>query len=167
GLAYSLAANNKRVLMLDTNFKTPLPEAYTEQATPNYQLINKAIRDNGLENIFQEKPKTKKEEQAYSVDIIGNTGLQKSPAELLPSAQFRQFLEDLRGHYDYILLESAALNNYSDAHELAPFVDQVIAVFNARSVIGSADKESLDYLRSLNGQFAGAVLTEVDPRNIH
>ena len=85
----------------------------------------------------------------------------------MPPAQFHQFLTDLRVHYDFILLESAALNDYSDAHELAPFVDQVIAVFNARSVIGPVDKESLDYLRSLNGQFAGAVLTEVDPRNIH
>ena len=167
GLAYSLAANNKRVLMLDTNFKTPLPEMYTDQATPNRTLINKAIRDNGLGDIFQEKTKADGDPEAHHVDIIGNTGLQKSPAELLDPEQFRQFLADLRGHYDFILLESAALNDYSDALELAPFVDQVIAVFNARSVIGAADKQSLDYLRSLNGHFAGAVLTEVDPRNIH
>ncbi len=167
GLAYSLAANNKRVLMLDTNFKTPLPEAYTDQATPNRAVINKVIRDNGLSDIFQEKTKAGGDAEEHRVDIIGNTGLQKSPAELLVPEKFRQFLADLRVHYDFILLESAALNNYSDAHELAPYVDQVIAVFNARSVIGPADKDSLDYLRSLNGQFAGAVLTEVDPRNIH
>lgn len=167
GLAYSLAANNKRVLMLDTNFKTPLPEAYTDQATPNRALINKAIRDNGLGDIFQEKTTAGGDAEAHHVDIIGNTGLQKSPAELLDPEQFRQFLADLRVHYDFILLESAALNDYSDALELEPFVDQVIAVFNARSVIGAADKDSLDYLRSLNGHFAGAVLTEVDPRNIH
>ena len=167
GLAYSLAANNKRVLMLDTNFKTPLPEAYTDQATPNRDLINEAIRTNGLSDVFQEKTKTGGHQEAHRVDIIGNTGLQKSPAELLSPEHFRQFLTDLRRHYDYILLESAALNNYSDAHELAPYADQVIAVFNARSVIGAADKDTLDYLRSLNGQFAGAVLTEVDPRNIH
>ncbi len=167
GLAYSLAANNKRVVMLDTNFKTPLPEAYTDQATPNRVLLNKIIRDNGMSDVFQEKTKTGGDAEEHRVDIIGNNGLQKSPAELLAPEQFRQFLADLRQHYDYILLESAALNNYSDAHELAPFADQVIAVFNARSVIGPADKDSLDYLRSLNGQFAGAVLTEVDPRNIH
>ncbi len=166
GLAYSLAANNKRVLMLDTNFKAALPEAYTAQATPNRALINKAICDNGLSDVFQEKTSGGGDSDEHRVDIIGNTGLQKSPAELLPPEQFRQFLADLRIHYDYILLESAALNDYSDAHELAPFVDQVIAVFNARSVIGPNDKESLEYLRSLNGQFAGALLTEVDPQNI-
>ena len=153
--------------MLDTNFKTPLPEAYTDQATPNRALINKAIRDHGLSAIFQEKTKVGGDGGEHRVDIIGNTGLQKSPAELLVPEKFRQFLADLRVHYDFILLESAALNNYSDAHELAPYADQVIAVFNARSVIGPADKDSLDYLRSLNGHFAGAVLTEVDPRNIH
>ncbi|MCY7326995.1 MAG: hypothetical protein LH618_00435 [Saprospiraceae bacterium] len=166
GLAYSLAANNKRVLMLDTNFKSALPEAYTAQATPNRALINKAIRDNGLSDVFQEKTSSGGDADEHRVDIIGNTGLQKSPAELLPPEQFRQFLADLRVYYDFILLESAALNDYSDAHELAPFADQVIAVFNARSVIGPNDKESLEYLRSLNGQFAGALLTEVDPQNI-
>ncbi len=167
GLAYSLAANNKRVLMLDTNFKAPLPEAYTAQATPNRALINKAIRDNGMGDVFQEKASGGGDAEEHRVDIIGNTGLPKSPAEILSPEQFRQFLADLRVHYDFILLESAALNDYSDAHELSPFVDQVIAVFNARSVIGPNDKGSLDYLRSLNGQFAGAVLTEVDPQNIH
>ena len=167
GLAYSLAANNKRVLMLDTNFKAALPEAYTAQATPNRSLINQAIRDNGLSDIFQEKISGGGDIGEHRVDIIGNTGLQKSPAELLPPDQFRHFLADLRKHYDFILLESAALNDYSDTQELTPFVDQVIAVFNARSVIGPNDKESLDYLRALNGQFAGALLTEVDPRNIH
>ncbi len=166
GLAYSLAANNKRVLMLDTNFKAALPEDYINQPTPNRALINKAIRDNGLSDIFQEKISGSGDADEHRVDIIGNTGLQKSPAELLPPEQFRQFLADLRTHYDFILLESAALNDFSDAHELAPFVDQVIAVFNARSVIGPTDKESLDYLRGLNGQFAGALLTEVDPQNI-
>jgi len=166
GLAYSLAANNKRVLMLDTNFKSALPEAYTAQATPNRALINKAIRDNGLSDVFEEKTSGGGDADEHRVDISGNTGLQKSPAELLPPEQFRQFLADLRVYYDFILLESAALNDYSDAHELAPFADQVIAVFNARSVIGPNDKESLEYLRSLNGQFAGALLTEVDPQNI-
>lgn len=165
-LAHSLAANNKHVLMLDTNFKTPLPESYTDRATGNSALLNRIMRENGLVKVFQLKTPlgTAKRQK---VDIIGNHGLHKSPSEVLDPEQFRKFLCDLREHYDYIFLESAALNEYSDAQELVPFVDKVVAVFNARSVIKAADKESIQYLQSIGDKFAGAVLTEVDVRNMN
>lgn len=166
-LAYSLAANHKRVLMLDTNFKTPLPEDYTDRPTQSSAILNKTIRENNLAKVFQLKTPLGGAGKKQKVDIIGNHGLQKSPSEVLEPTQFRQFLTDLREHYDYIFLESASLNEYSDAQELVPFVDKVIAVFNARSVIKPADKDSLDYLRNMGDKFAGAVLTEVDTRNLN
>lgn len=165
-LAHSLAANNKHVLMLDTNFKTPLPESYTDRPTGNSALLNRIIRENGLIRVFQLKTPlgTSKKQK---IDIIGNHGLHKSPSEVLSPDQFRKFLNELRNHYDYIFLESAALNEYSDAQELIPYVDKVIAVFNARSVIKAADKDSIQYLQSIGDKFAGAVLTEVDARNMN
>jgi Mrp family chromosome partitioning ATPase/capsular polysaccharide biosynthesis protein len=166
-LAHSLTANHNRVLMLDTNFKTPLPEDYTDRPTGNSAVLNKIIRENNLTKVFQLKTPLGGAAKKQTVDIIGNHGLQKSPSEVFDPARFRQFLSDLREHYDYIFLESAALNDYSDAQELDPFVDKIIAVFNARSVIKPADKNALEYLRGLNGKFAGAVLTEVDERNLN
>lgn len=163
GLAYSLAANNKRVLMLDTNFKAPLPEAYINQPTAMSEWLNKAIRENQLEGVFELK---RAGDVNQNVDIIGNTGLHKSPAELLDQVHFRQFLSDLRQQYDYIFMESAALNTYSDAQELLPFADAVIAVFHAGSSIAAADQESLQYIKSLGERLAGAVLTGVDGRNV-
>jgi Mrp family chromosome partitioning ATPase/uncharacterized protein involved in exopolysaccharide biosynthesis len=166
-LAYSLAANHNRVLMLDTNFKTPLPEDYTDRPTSSSAVLNKIIRENNLAKVFQLKTPLGGAAKKQKVDIIGNHGQQKSPSEVLEPSQFRQFLTDLREHYDYILLESASLNEFSDAHELEPFVDKVIAVFNARSVIKPADKDALQYLQGMGDKFAGAVLTEVDARNMN
>ena len=166
-LAHSLAANHNRVLMLDTNFKTPLPEDYTDRPTSSSAVLNKIIRENNLTKVFQLKTPLGGVAKKQKVDIIGNHGLQKSPSEVLEPAQFRQFLLDLREHYDYIFLESASLNEYSDAQELVSFADKVIAVFNARSVIKPADKDSLEYLQNIGDKFAGAVLTEVDSRNLN
>lgn len=165
-LAHSLAANNKHVLMLDTNFKTPLPETYTDRATGNSALLNEIMRENSLVKVFQLKTPlgTAKRQK---VDIIGNHGLQKSPSEVLDPKTFTRFLNDLRAHYDYIFLESAALNDYSDAQELLPFVDKVIAIFNAHSVVSPQDKISIQYLQSLGEKFAGAILTDVDARNMN
>jgi len=84
----------------------------------------------------------------------------------LEPEQFRAFLADIHQHYDYVLMEAAALNQYSDAQELVPFADKVLAVFNANSVLKTADNDALEFLRALDGKFAGAVLTEVDARNV-
>lgn len=161
GIAYSLAANRKRVLMLDTNFKTPLPESYIHQPSTMADFLNKTIRENGLESVFETKDLGGTDQY---VDIVGNTGLHKSPAELLEPERFRKFLDDLRSQYDYIFMESAALNTYSDAQELLPFSDAVIAVFNANSSLVGADHESLRYLKGLGDKFAGAILTGVEDR---
>lgn len=63
-------------------------------------------------------------------------------------------------------MESAALNTYSDAQELLPYAEAVIAVFNAGSTVKPGDQESLNYLKNLGDKFAGAVLTGVDERNM-
>jgi len=165
-LAHSLAFNNKRVLMLDTNFKAPLPETFTDQPSANKAILNKALQDHGLTDVFQLKTQSAEKSETQIVDILGNTGLPKSPAELLDPTQFHAFLTELRQHYDYVLMEAAALNLYSDAQELVPFADKVLAVFNANSVLKTADKDSIQFLRSLSSQFVGSVLTEVDARNV-
>lgn len=165
GLAYSLAANNKRVLMLDTNFKMPLPLQYTDLPTPHFATLNQIIKSNGMSEIFREKRKTSASPgDEHLVDIIGNSGLDRSPAELLKPEQFRKFLTDLREHYDYIFMEAAPLNLHSDAQELEPYADKIIAVFNASSTIRSADKESLQYLQSLGNKFMGSLLTGVSSK---
>jgi polysaccharide biosynthesis transport protein len=166
-LAHSFAFNNKKVLILDTNFKKPLPEGFTDQPTPNKAFLNKTLRDNGLAEVFQLKSKAAEGDSSeHFVDVLGNSGLPRSPSELFEHEQFSKFLTDLRGHYDFVFLEAAALNQFSDAQELLPYADKVIGVFNASMSIGSSDKEGLAFMKGLNGKFGGAILTQVDEKNL-
>lgn len=165
-LAHSLAANGKRVVLVDTNFKAPRLSEFAGAPSSNSAAINEAIRESGLTKVFRLKEPAQPAD-APVVDVIGNTDLHQSPSELLEPEAFRRFLGLLAGHYDFIFLEAAALNQYSDAHELVPFAERVIAVFNAGSVIKPGDKDSIQFLQNLSGgQFAGAVLTGVDIRNM-
>lgn len=165
-LAHSLAFNNKKVLMLDTNFKAPLPESFIDQPSANRALLNKIIRDHGLAEVFQLKSKASETTGQQGPDVLGNTGLHQSPSELFQGDEFKVFLNELQQHYDYILMEAAALNDYSDAQELTPYADKVIAVFNAGSTLGNSDKESIEFLKDLGDKFGGSILTEVDPKKI-
>lgn len=165
-LAHSLAANGKRVVLIDTNFKSPRLSEFAGTPSAESALINRAIREGGLTEVFRLKDPAKGLDTP-AVEVIGNTDLHQSPSELLEPEGFRRFLAVLGEYFDFIFLEAAALNEYSDAHELAPFAERVIAVFNAGSVIRASDKDSIHYLQTLQEQFSGAVLTGVDARNVN
>lgn len=163
-LAYSMAANQRSVLMIDTNFKNPLPEAYTSLPSNNSAILNRLLRDHHMVEVFQLKNSGVSNSQ--QVDVIGNHSQGASPSELLNDTDFREFLKAAGEHYDYIFLEAASLNQYSDAHELEHYADRIIAIFNAGNTLRPADQEAMRYMRGLGEKFAGAVLTGVDERTV-
>ena len=96
-----------------------------------------------------------------NVDIIGCEGGDYSPSEIFDIKKFQLGIDALKEAYDFILIETSALNDRTDTKELVQFVDAVIAVYSAESVIKEIDKESLKFLRQLNDKFLGVVLNKV------
>ena len=102
-----------------------------------------------------------------TVDIIGNEGGHNSPSELLSGVNFKQKIADLGQVYDYIFLEAAALNKYSDARELVDFVEKVIPVFNAQTSLTKHDENSVSFLHSLGDKVLGSVLNKANLKNLN
>ena len=100
------------------------------------------------------------------ISIIGNNGGNESPSEIFAGKDFGKMINALSENYDYIIMEGASLNNYSDSKELIDFADKVIAVFSAESIIKQLDRESIDYLRNLNGKLMGAVLNRINTKEL-
>ncbi|WP_185153313.1 hypothetical protein, partial [Fulvivirga lutimaris] len=101
-----------------------------------------------------------------NIDVIGSITSPLSPSELLYEKDFKTLIDGLSDHYDYIFLESAALNEYSDTKELLNYVDQVIPVFSAQNDIKQNDKESIEYFKNLNGKLFGAVLNRMNLKDM-
>jgi polysaccharide biosynthesis transport protein len=165
-LAHALAANQKRVLIIDTNFKNPTLSRFADEPSAYTSVINHAIRNANLTHILQLKTNTVGMALG-NVEVIGNTGLYGSPDELLNELNFRNLLIELRETFDYVFLEAAAMNEYSDARELSQYADKVFCVFSAESKLKSVDKEQITYLRELDQKFGGAILTQVDLVNMN
>jgi uncharacterized protein involved in exopolysaccharide biosynthesis/Mrp family chromosome partitioning ATPase len=166
-LACSLSTNKKKILIVDTNF---MNNSLTQLLNANPSLENSMINDLDHEYIVTKQEnivsKIKHIPHIQNVDIIGCEGGNYSPSEVFPERKFSGQIITLASKYDYIFLEGGALNLYSDSKELANYVDKVIAVFSAKSVIRPADKESIAYLKSLKNKFVGAVLNRVDIDNL-
>lgn len=124
--------------------------------------------ENALENVPQGRSKNGiiNRTRFLNVDIIGNVGGRDSPSEIMAGRDFKEMIHNLSLQYDYVLMEGPGLNDYSDSKELIDFADKIIPVFRADLSVSHMDKESIKYLKSINGRLMGTVLNNVKLKNL-
>lgn len=153
-LAYTFSMKNKKVLIVDTNFKnntltglsiTPMKSLTGEDAALTAKATQLSI------NIA-----------LPSVTIIGNKGGYNSPSELLAGVDFKKKIKEIGKNYDYIFMEAASINKYSDARELEDFADSVIAIFDATTSVKQMDETGIEFLKSLDKKLLGCILNKVE-----
>jgi polysaccharide biosynthesis transport protein len=181
-LAYVLSLINKRVLVIDTNFKNNslsqlLVKPQTEIKVLEGRKVNLLI-GSGKKTTGESKAPDPENESENTYDLINPTkyknifivgnagGGNDSPAEILSGRDFTNLIAVLVDSFDYILMEGAALNDYSDTKELVEYADKVFAVFSADSAIKQLDKESISYFRTLGKKFGGAVLNRINTKDL-
>lgn len=180
-MAFTLAMIKKRVLIIDTNFRhNSLTQALVKKDASPRRIAQKIHADaNTISNSSSDEQEFLMDDYSNTfvsssvvsttnqlIHVMGNTGCAASPAEIFAGKNFAYTIGLLRQQYDYILIEGAALNNFSDTRELADYADKVIPVFSTNSEIRSQDRESIQYLKSLNGKLMGAVLNQTNIKDI-
>jgi polysaccharide biosynthesis transport protein len=170
-LAYALSLNDKKILIIDTNFKNNTLSGYktksfieitTEEPNPKAGFG----LESGQGQLYSPEAVSVNDSNLQSIDIVANKGGSQSPAEVLAGKNFKKVIEQYSRKYDFIFMEAASMNMFSDARELLPFADKVVAIMSAESPIGSEDKDTLEFLRGLNGKMLGGILNKVDLKNI-
>ncbi len=180
-LAYVLSLLEKRVLIIDTNFKNNSLSQILGRSHGDLKVLdsktNKLLvsADGQQQKEANEKPEFD-HENSYdlinptkykNIYIVGNSGGgHESPAEILSGRDFANLVTMLADSFDYVLMEGAALNEYSDTKELVRYADKVVAVFSAESTIKQFDRESIQYFKSLGKKFGGAILNRVNSRDL-
>lgn len=156
-LAYALSLNNKKVLIVDTNFKH---NTLSELKGKNSWVVSTVGKNfiGTSENI---------DANLRNIDIVANKGGSQSPSEVLAGKNFEAVMEKYASKYDFIFLEAASMNKFSDSRELLPYVEKLVAVVSSESPMGSTDKDTLQYLQNIEeGKMFGGILNQVDMKNI-
>ncbi len=185
-LSYALSLLGKRVLIIDTNFKNnTLTKLFLpKKQADKYLEESTAIRDSEMEQKLlsgKMEGETEAEEatktadhnglitptRLQGIDLIASRGGNLSPAEIFMSKDFQELLKELEKEYDYIMLEGPAMNQFADTKELINFVDKVITIFSADSVLNQTDRETINYLKNLDGKLIGSILNKVEPYNLN
>jgi len=177
-LAYVLSLIDKRVLIIDTNFKN---NSLSQLLGRNHGDL-KVLDSRKRKLLVSANGESRKEQPEYehensydlinptkykNIYIVGNSGGgSESPAEILSGRDFTNLVSLLADSFDYVLMEGAALNDYSDTKELVRYADKVVAVFSADTSLKQLDREAIQYFKSLGKKFGGCVLNRVDTKDL-
>lgn len=193
-LSYALSLVHAKVLIIDTNFRhNSLTKALLPRMDSRRLLRKNIIDDDDDDDLMLEEnnPFDEDEDEVGAqlpvmtstgekdrtrhlinrtkfpgVDIIGNVGANDSPSEIMAGRDFKDMIRNLSSRYDCILMEGPALNDYSDSKELIEYADKVIPLFAADSALNNHDRDSIKYLKSINGKLMGTVLNKVQSKHL-
>jgi exopolysaccharide transport family protein len=85
-----------------------------------------------------------------------------NPAELLASTNMRDVLEELRGQYDHIVVDTPPTLSVTDAVVLSPRADAIVLVIRSGQTTKQALRRSRDILTQVNAKVSGVLLNAVD-----
>jgi capsular exopolysaccharide synthesis family protein len=153
-LATFAARSHKRVLVIDLDLRHP-----SVHRELGWQVSGGLVEYMAGERTLEEVIHHDLETGLHFLPIKGQT---TNPTDLLDSQKMRLLIESLRDSYDYIVLDSAPLASVTDTKVAALLADKLIFCIRwGQSMIGAAE-ESIQALREVNIEPAGAVLTMVD-----
>ncbi len=153
--AYVFAAENQRVLFIDTNFRRPTAKKifHTTINDTAYGLSDYLDGECELSQLIRSSGIT-------GIDVIDSGKLPASPAEILAGEKMAELIKHSRANYDRIILDGPPML-VSDAKSLAAIADGTILVFNTAITNRGAAKRIARELREANVHILGAVLIGV------
>lgn len=156
-LAIASAYAGKRTLLVEADLRSP-SHARTLKVTPAPESYIEPLRYYGhLSECITLVPEI---ENLY---IIPSPGPQRQASAILESSEMRQMLEDVKGRFDLIILDTPSLSRASDALLLEPYTDGLILVtrpgFTEEGLLAEAIEQ---FNESEDLQFLGSVINGAD-----
>jgi len=153
-IAIALAQGGQRVCIIDCDLRRP-----------RLHRIFDRVGDAGVTNVLVG--------DATLDDVAKPTGIDNlwsvpagptppNPADMLHSARFRKFIQDLADRFDRIVIDSPPLVAVTDSAVISTLVDGTVFVVRAFHTSKHLSAQGLRLLRDVDAPVVGAVLNAVD-----
>ena len=153
--AVVLAQKGIRVLLIDADLRRPSIHK-TLGMGPRSGLSNVLTGSATLESAITHSP------ILPNLDVLPAGTPPPNPAELLASTNMRDVLQELRGQYDHIVVDTPPTLSVTDAVVLSPRADAIVLVIRSGQTTKQALRRSRDILMQVNAKVSGVLLNAVD-----
>jgi exopolysaccharide transport family protein len=153
--AVVLAQKGIRVLLIDADLRRPSIHK-TLGMGPRSGLSNVLTGSATLESAITHSP------ILPNLDVLPAGTPPPNPAELLASTNMRDVLQELRGRYDHIVVDTPPTLSVTDAVVLSPRADAIVLVIRSGQTTKQALRRSRDILMQVNAKVSGVLLNAVD-----
>lgn len=152
-LALTLAEGEAKVLLVDCDMRKP-------SVHKNFKISNTY----GLSDVLVQNKKVMDIAHMYNNNlcILTSGKLPPNPAEMLASNMMAAFLEEMKNHFDYIVLDTPPVQIVADAQILSTKVDGVLLVVRANFTKKDEVKNAVSALKKVNANIIGTVLHAVE-----
>ncbi|WP_299336487.1 polysaccharide biosynthesis tyrosine autokinase [uncultured Psychroserpens sp.] len=138
-LASSFSFSEKKVLLIETDIRVPRVNDYLNMKT-----------DKGLTDFISDKSLsiedvTVKVKDNPFLDVIPSGSIPPNPAELLMSDRVNYLFENVKKHYDYVIVDTAAVGLVTDTLLISEHADIFIYVVSANNI----DKRQLHIAQTM------------------
>ena len=156
-LAIASARAGKRTLLIEADLRSSSKAAYVN-LTADPDSVLEPLRYYGqISECVRLAPEV---ENLY---VVPSVGPQRQAASILESSEMRRLLEDARGRFDLVVLDTPALSRCNDALLLEPFSDGLILVTRPGVTQESILTEAIDHLSETDDhKLLGAIINGVD-----
>ena len=93
-----------------------------------------------------------------NLDVLTSGHQAPNPSELLGSARYEALINELKGKYAYIIIDTPPVNVVSDALIVAPKSDGVVLVVRDKFTMSDALKKAIEAFEFANVKVLGAVM---------
>ncbi len=152
-VAQTLARNDcGRVCLVEANFRSPgLPALF---GVANHYGLAEALLGEGPVGNFT-KPL-----QQENLWLLSSGTLGEDSPGMLASESLRARIEELRMHFDFVIVDAPPLKRYADAVALGQVSNGIVLVIEANSTRRETAAAAADDLRSANVPILAAVLNK-------
>ena len=155
-LAQSFTQMGRRTLLVDADLRNPAQHSL-------------GVQDNsrGLSNVLAGALPWREAvvDRGEGLSLIASGPLPPNPAELLAGPHLATLLEQARGEYDLVLLDSPPVLGLADAPVLGHLADGTLLVIEAGGPRVDHVRDALKRLRASRTRVIGALLTKLDARH--
>ncbi|MBW4654395.1 MAG: AAA family ATPase [Kaiparowitsia implicata GSE-PSE-MK54-09C] len=154
-LAIASAAAGKRTLLIEADLRSP-SQAHVLGIMPN--------PDNALEPLrYYGRSEFSLAPAVANLYVLPSPGPKRQAAAILDSSELRQLLNDARGRFDLVVIDTPALSQYNDALLIEPHTDGLILVTRPGYTEETLLTDAIDqFVESEDLQFLGAVINDAD-----